>query len=131
MDYNPWYLNQKRNGAFLGRRAGDAAGALVILRGMSKAGVLPGEYAIASTIEAFALQGDVDQVLALMEVLIFYFVKQGTYVYTHYTVDVRACRADAIYNKWGCVAEEYEEQMSRRFPPPISTEVALETSPKN
>lgn len=35
---------------------------------MSKAGVPPGEYAIASTIEAFALQGDVEQVLALMEV---------------------------------------------------------------
>lgn len=50
------------------RRAGDAVGALVILRGMAKAGVAPGEHSLASTMEAFALAGDVDRVLSLVEV---------------------------------------------------------------
>lgn len=35
---------------------------------MSKAGILPGEHALASTMEAFAKAGDVGQVLALVEV---------------------------------------------------------------
>lgn len=50
------------------RRAGDAAGALVILRGMAKAGVPPGEQSLASTMEAFASKGDVDRVLSLVKV---------------------------------------------------------------
>lgn len=50
------------------RRAGDAQGALVILRGMAKAGIPPGEHSLASTMEAFALKGDVDRVLSLVKV---------------------------------------------------------------
>ena len=50
------------------RRAGDAAGALGVLRGMSKTGITPGEHAIASTMEAFARVGDVNQVMSLMKV---------------------------------------------------------------
>lgn len=50
------------------RRSGDAAGALVILRGMSKAGISLGEHSLAATMEAFATVGDVEKVLALMKV---------------------------------------------------------------
>ena len=39
-----------------------------MLRGMQRAGIAPGEDAFASTMEAFAERGDVDQVLALLKV---------------------------------------------------------------
>lgn len=51
-----------------GRRAGDAAGGLVILRGMAKVGVSPGEHSLAATMEAFALAEDIDGVLSLVQV---------------------------------------------------------------
>lgn len=50
------------------RRAGDTAGALAILRGMTKAGVPPGELSFAAAMEAFAMAGDIDRVAALMKV---------------------------------------------------------------
>ena len=40
----------------------------MILRGMAKAGVPPGEQSLASTMEAFASKGDVDRVLSLAKV---------------------------------------------------------------
>ena len=79
------------------RRAGDAAGALTVLRGMSKMGISPGEHAIASTMEAFAQVGDVNQVMSLIKVnvlrsvfCVWFFLRWGVF---------------SLFLTWGAIAD--------------------------
>lgn len=101
---------------------------------MPKAGVLPGQHTIASTMDAFAAQGDVEQVLALMKVsfLLDTTHPAACFVLLRMTQDTHYLASRAVsylqYTHYGALLTVYFHSFFRWWGKPISVGGAMRVS---